>query len=163
MPPFSEDDYDLSRVQALLSLSAKLRNHEQQVRRNRKVRFASELHIECFDAIPFECRPFYWLSRKEFEDIKRDCADTMARSKLGKEVVTRGLESSLMTGEVFLRSYLHRRGAIRAVLKEQIFQRETGYSDADDIAEAYGEFSKKSMEMARNRAKQDEILVNDPK
>jgi hypothetical protein len=156
MPPFSEDGHEESPVAALLALSAKLRNHEVEMRRNRKVRFAPD-NIFLVEAIPVECRPFYWMSRKEFDDIKKDCGDTVARSKLDKTVVTRGLESSLMTGEAFLQTYLHRRGAIRSVLKEQLFQKETGYKDVDDIADGYSVYAKKSLEKARTRAQHDEL------
>lgn len=160
MPPFSEDGYDGSAISALLALSSKLRNHEREMRRNRKVRFAPEHNIQWIvETVPTEYRPLYWISKKEFEDIKKDCADTVARYKLDNTVHTRGLESSVMTGENFLQCYLHRRGALRVVLKEQMFQKETGYHDPDDIADAYALFSKKSMEKARANADLDEQAI----
>jgi hypothetical protein len=159
MPPFSTDDDDRSVVSALLMLSSKPTNHMMAMKRNRKVRFAPENHVEWVEAVPTKYRSYYWMSKKEFDDIKQDCADTVAKSKLDNTIQTRGLEKSVMTGEHFLHCYLHRRGALRAVLKEQVIQKETGCSDPDDIANVYIAFSRKSMEMAKVRAKLDELAV----
>jgi hypothetical protein len=126
---------------------------------NRKVRFAPEHHLEVVEAVPMEHRSNYWMSKKEFDDIKQDCAEKVAKSRLDKTIYTRGLETRVMTGELFLQCYLHRRGALRAVLKEQGIQKEIGYNDSDDIASAYIVFSRKSIETAQLRAKLDELAV----
>jgi hypothetical protein len=159
MPPFSEDDCDGSVAQALLALSSKARNHAMETKHNRNVRYAPKHNIEWVEAVPLQCRSFYWLSKKEFEEIKEECADTVAKSKLDNTIHTRGLEKSTMSGEDFLQCYLHRRGALRAVLNEQAIQKKTGYSDPDAIANAYTAFSRKSIEMANVRAEMDELAV----
>lgn len=161
MPPYSEDNYDESAIPALLSLSAKLRNHEAEKRkRNRKVHFAPQPQVAFVDYVPGEYRPLYWMSRKEFDDIKRNCALTVEQAKLDpSSTYTRGLESSLMKADVFLQTYLHRRGAIRSVMKEQTMQYEAGYTMVKDIAEQYAPFSKTSLEKAHTRALQDELAL----
>jgi hypothetical protein len=64
-----------------------------------------------------------------------------------------------LTGEKFLKAYLHRRGALRAVFQEQTIQKETGYKAPEDIAGAYAVFSRKSMNEARSMAESDAVAM----
>jgi uncharacterized protein YecE (DUF72 family) len=118
------------------------------------------------EPIPVEYRSDCFMSKEEYEQIKYDCSILVSQIKNNdategnndttSSYCSRGLESNLLTGEDFLASYLHRRGALRAVLKEQTFQKQTGYQDIDDIADAYYEYSSKSLAKAQQKAKEDE-------
>ncbi|KAL3900145.1 MAG: hypothetical protein SGARI_006306, partial [Bacillariaceae sp.] len=111
---------------------------------SRSVCFENVVAVHWIQSVSHEDRQHYYMARSDYDSIKRDCAHTIARAKQEgdensnnntvEKVVTRGLESSLLTGEKFLKAYLHRRGALRAVLKEQIFQKECGFQDAETIA-----------------------------
>ena len=128
------------------------------------------------EPIPVEYRSDYFMTKEEYEQIKYDCSilvsqikhnntttesttkddDTTTTTATTSSYCLRGLENNLLTGENFLSNYLHRRGALRAVLKEQTFQKQTGYQDVDDIADAYQEYSSKSLVKAQQKAKEDE-------
>jgi hypothetical protein len=182
MPPLSSDVVDgngaIDSTASLLALSAKLRSHVIEMKRRRKVTFAATNDdgstttnkIIWIDPIPMDCRSDYFMSREEYEQIKSNCSNLVSDRKHQNAVdhkddeiptpdtatTVRGLESNFLSGEEFLRNYLHRRGAIRAVLKEQTFQKQTGYVDVDDIADAYSEYSVKSIFQARKRGQDDE-------
>lgn len=170
MPPLSKDleDFAVSSPHPVSANLRKCQSHEVSSirkmvkRRTQKVRFAHDSvmkTIKYVEDIPMDCRPCYWMSKREFEAIRKESAATAALAKEDQTVDYRGLESSVMTGETFLKWYLHRRGAWRAVLKEQSFQRETGYHDPYDIADAYVVYSEKSMKRARDLAQHDQQVV----
>jgi len=159
MPPLS-DDFDAT-VPAVLALSAKLRNHEVEMKRYRKVTFHDNVSVRVVDRIPREYRGCYWMSKIDFERIKLESAAIVDRAKSDPAVDIRGLERSVMPAGLFLQRYLHKRAALRAVLKEQSFQRETGYNDPDDIADAYIEYSCSSRDNARQVGENDEVACQE--
>ena len=156
MPPLS-DQFETG---PLLTLSAKLRCHVIDMKRHRKVQFSDEISSREIERVPEALYGEYWMSKDDFDQIKKDCFVPFAsRIKKDTTLELRGLEASTMPAEEFLSIHLERKGALRAVLKEQAFQKQTGYNSDDDIREAYREFTVKSSSRARIIAEKDESAI----
>ena len=173
MPPFSEDYSSAAAVVSpppspttLMEFPAKpLRSESDDdnsmgVKRNR-VRFNEKVAVHWIRLVPEAHRHDVYMSKLDFDAIRADCAEVVATAATDTTVETRGLESSLLLGEAFLKAYLHRRGALRAVFKEQIVQKETLCKSPQEIADAYAIFARKSLMEARSMAESDEKAAQD--
>jgi hypothetical protein len=152
MPPLSDD----CGTDHLLAVSNKFLNDVIEKNRCRRVTFDDKVSIERIESVPNDYRGFYWMSKQDFDRIKRNAALDVLMAKTNPDADFRGLERSLMSEEEFLKHFLDKKAAIRAVLTEQSFQRQVGYISQDDIADAYVEFSSNSSIIARKLAENDE-------
>ncbi|KAL3920502.1 MAG: hypothetical protein SGILL_003229 [Bacillariaceae sp.] len=127
--------------------------------RRSRITFNERVAVHWIERTPEADRPDCYMSKSDYDAIRKDCASIVEKAKLDDALETRGLESSLLTGEGFLKAYLHRRGALRAVFKEQILQKQTGCKAPEEISSAYAVFSEKSLDEARLMAESDEVAM----
>jgi hypothetical protein len=148
--------YDLEALQHQSSWKPQADSLEQK-----SVRFCDDVNIKKISNVPVENRLSYWMVKEDYARIRDECMNTvqMSLNRCSTSVVDfRGLEHKTPQG--IYRRQLNRMKARKAVLQEQAFQAETGYSDPDWIASVYREITHRSTIEAKIMGMKDEIALN---
>jgi hypothetical protein len=155
MPPL----YDLESIQ--LHYARKTEEHYIEHHFEKKqVRFCDDVSIKTIPNVPAEFKLSYWMNKQDYANIRKECTNAMQTAPspcFTSEHNIRGLEHRTSRG--LYRRMQNRQRAYKAVLEEQLFQAQTGYSHPDWIASVYREISHRSMIEAKIMGMRDEIAT----
>jgi len=124
----------------------------------RSIHFNNEIEIQEIPNVSEEDGCDYWMDKDDYQRIREECASLVRSVKGG----TRFLKSELrgLEHKISGRRTRNKDIAIEAVLEEQSFQAEMGYSDEGLVASIYREMSHRASVEAKIMGMRDEVSVS---